>query len=450
MVGQELSGVQFARPNDPRRTDGYSCLGQIRTGMSGLDVDPVEDTDEDGDDHTIEVTPTDSVADENERRTIDVEPSDEPVDGSEYVLYGGKGGVGKTTMAASTALDSAQRGVRTLVVSTDPAHSLSDTYETDIPAKPTRIRDDVPLYAAEIDPEAALEDAETIFSGGGETAGAGTGPNAGTDTGPNAGTGGAGDGFGTGPSDAADGPLGDPDGTLGGMGEMLGGDSPMGDILGGGMPGSDEAAAVQLLLEYMDDDRFDRVVVDTAPTGHTLKLLQLPELMDSMMGKMMQFRQRIGGMIEGMKGMFGGGPDQDQEPGMDDLEELRERIERLRAALRDPQRTDFRIVMVPEEMSVLESKRLRQQLREFEIPVGTLVVNRVMEPLTDVTDDVEGEFLEPNLEECEFCQRRWDVQQNALMEAQELFRGTDVRRVPLFADEVRGEEMLEVVAACLR
>ncbi|GAB7020202.1 ArsA family ATPase [Halostagnicola bangensis] len=414
--------------------------------MSGLDVDPVEETNEDGDDHTIEVTPTDSVEDEEERRTIDVEPSDEPVDGPEYVLYGGKGGVGKTTMAASTALDSAQRGVRTLVVSTDPAHSLSDTYETDIPAKPTRIRDDVPLFAAEIDPEAALEDAETIFSQGagegGDTAG-GASPNAGAG-------GGAGDGFGSDPSAGTDGPLGDPDGPLGGMGEMLGGDSPMDAMLGGGMPGSDEAAAVQLLLEYMDDERFDRVVVDTAPTGHTLKLLQLPELMDSMMGKMMQFRQRIGGMIEGVKGMFGGQGGPEQEPGMDDLEELRERIERLRAALRDPQRTDFRIVMVPEEMSVLESKRLRQQLREFEIPVGTLVVNRVMEPLMDVTDDVEGEFLEPNLEECEFCQRRWDVQQNALMEAQELFRGTDVRRVPLFADEVRGEEMLEVVAACLR
>ncbi|KDE57972.1 arsenic ABC transporter ATPase [Halostagnicola sp. A56] len=399
--------------------------------MSGLDVDPVEETNED-DDHTIEVTPTDSVAEGDQRRTVDVEPSDEPIDGPEYVLYGGKGGVGKTTMAASTALDSARRGVRTLVVSTDPAHSLSDTYETDIPAEPARIRDDVPLYAAEIDPEAALEDADTIFSqgdGGGESAADPTGTTA--------------------DSSGSDDPFGGPDGPMGGMGELLGGDSPMDAMLGGDMPGSDEAAAVQLLLEYMDDDRFDRVVVDTAPTGHTLKLLRLPELMDSMMGKVMKLRQRIGGMLEGVKGMFGGA-DGSEEPGMEDLEELRERIERLRDALSDPQRTDFRIVMVPEEMSVLESKRLRAQLREFDIPVGTLVVNRVMEPLSNVTDDVDGDFLEPNLDDCEFCQRRWDVQQKALTEAQELFRGTDVRRVPLFADEVRGENMLEVVAACLR
>jgi len=121
--------------------------------MSGIDVEPVDEEaeatgqDSDDDAHTIEVTPTESVDDAelDERETIDVEPSDEPIDGPEYVLYGGKGGVGKTTMAAATALDSARGGTRTLVVSTDPAHSLSDTFETDIPADPGRIRDDIPL-----------------------------------------------------------------------------------------------------------------------------------------------------------------------------------------------------------------------------------------------------------------------------------------------------------------
>ena len=418
--------------------------------MSGIDVEPVDEEDEstvrDSDDeaHTIEVTPTDSVdADDEERETIDVEPSDEPIDGPDYVLYGGKGGVGKTTMAAATALDSARGGTRTLVVSTDPAHSLSDTFETDIPAEPGRIRDDIPLYAAEIDPEAAIESGETPFGGtgegspfggdGGESAFDGTGEGS-PFPGGDGGDGGMGMGMG--------GPLGD-------IGELLGGESPMDALFGGAMPGADEAAAMQLLLEYMDDERFERVVVDTAPTGHTLRLLQLPEIMDTMIGRLVTLRQRIGGMIDGVKGMFGGsdGPD---DGSLEDLEELRERIERLRAALRDPARTDFRIVMVPEEMSVFESKRLRQQLQEFEIPVGTVVVNRVMEPLSDITDDVDGAFLQPNLEDCEFCQRRWDVQQSALAEAQELFRGTEVRRVPLFAEEVRGENMLEVVAACLR
>ncbi|WP_339102919.1 TRC40/GET3/ArsA family transport-energizing ATPase [Haloterrigena salinisoli] len=421
--------------------------------MSGIDVERVDEEAETADDtddgHTIEVTPTDSLEDD-ERETIDVEPSDEPVDGPDYVLYGGKGGVGKTTMAAATALDSARGGTSTLVVSTDPAHSLSDTFETDVPAEPTRIRDDIPLYAAEIDPEAAMEDGKAAFLGG--AGGPGDDSAATADDGAAGPFGGGTDGeagpFGGG-GDTGAGEMGG----MGGLGDLLGGgggESPMDALFGGAMPGSDEAAAMQLLLEYMDDPRFERVVIDTAPTGHTLRLLKLPELMDTMMGRMMKFRQRISGMLEGMKGMFPGQEAPEEEGDLEDLDELRERIERLRAALQDPARTDFRIVMVPEEMSVFESKRLRQQLEEFEIPVGTVVVNRVMEPLSDVTDDVRGEFLQPNLEDCEFCQRRWDVQQGALAEAQELFRGTEVRRVPLFADEVRGEGMLEVVAACLR
>ncbi len=398
-------------------TDAYTWVREYDSSMSGLDVEPTDEAE--SDDHTIEVTPTDSIEQE---RTIDVDPTGEPVDGPEYVLYGGKGGVGKTTMAAATAIDSARRGVRTLVVSTDPAHSLSDTLETDVPPTPERLREDVPLFAAEIDPDTAIEQGQAIF-GGGETAD---------------------DPFDGGPE--AGGPAGGP---MGDLGELLGGDSPMESLFGGAMPGADEAAAMQLLLEYLDDDRFDRVIVDTAPTGHTLRLLQLPEVMDTMVGRIVSVRQRLSGMMDSLKGMFGG-ETAGQSPDMEDLEELRDRIERLRATLADPARTDFRIVMVPEEMSVLESKRLRSQLDEFDIPVGTVVVNRVMEPLADVTDDVDGEFLEPDLDSCEFCKRRWDVQQGALAEAQDLFRGNEVRRVPLFADEVRGETMLEVVAACLR
>ncbi len=335
-----------------------------------------------------------------ERIEEDVVPAG--IDAPEYVLYGGKGGVGKTTMAAATALASARDGTRTLVVSTDPAHSLSDTFECDIPADATRIRDEIPLFAAEIDPDAALEEQADMLGG---------------------------------------------DGSLGGM---MGGeeDGPMASLLGGAMPGADEAAAMQKLLEFMDDERFDRVVVDTAPTGHTLRLLELPELMDTMVGRMMSLRQRLSGMMDGVKDMFGGGAD--PEEGMGDLDELKERIRQLRTTLRDPSRTDFRVVMIPEEMSVFESKRLLAQLEEFEIPVGTVVVNRVMENLADVTDSVDSSrFATPNLDDCEFCQQRWEVQQGALREAQDVFRGHTIKRVPLFADEVRGEEMLRVVAACL-
>ena len=339
----------------------------------------------------------------------------EGVDAPEYVLYGGKGGVGKTTMAAATGLSSAAGGVRTLVVSTDPAHSLSDTYETDIPAEPTRIREDMPLFAAEIDPDDAME--EGMFGADGDPLGG---------MGAMGGMGGMGGAAG-----------GDPDGEEG-----------LGSLLGGTMPGADEAAAMRQLLEYLDDPRFDRVIVDTAPTGHTLRLLQLPEIMDSMIGRVMKLRNRFSGMMDGLKGMFGGGDD-DADPTAD-LDELQERIERLRAVLSDPAQTDFRVVTIPEEMSVVESERLVARLDEFGIPVNTLVVNRVMEGVGDVADVDPAWIVEPNPDTCEFCARRWEVQQSALRRATDLFRGRDVKRVPLLANEVRGEAALRVVAACLR
>jgi arsenite-transporting ATPase len=343
----------------------------------------------------------------------------EGVDAPEYVLYGGKGGVGKTTCAAATALASAKDGTSTLVVSTDPAHSLSDTLETDIPAEPTRIREDAPLYAAEIDPEAAVND----------------------------------------------GPLGMEEDALGGLGGMLGGGGPMGGagagaeagedpiggdegLLGGSMPGADEAAAMRLLLDYIDDDRFDRVVIDTAPTGHTLRLLELPETMDSMVGKVLQLRERFSGMMDNLTGMFGDDQEVDAEAGIEDLQELSDRIEHLRSILQDPRKTDFRIVMVPEELSVVESERLLAQLDEFNIPVSTVVVNRVMQDPSEVLGE-DVDIAGPNHADCEFCARRWQVQQDALARSQDMFRGHDVRRVPLFAEEVRGERLLSVVAACL-
>ncbi|WP_418284428.1 ArsA family ATPase [Halorubrum sp. DTA46] len=394
--------------------------------MDNIDVEPVDRVDEPEipDDDTHEPAETDHTVQTGEATDLP-----QGVDAPDYVLYGGKGGVGKTTMAAATGLSSAAGGVRTLVVSTDPAHSLSDTYETDIPAEPARIREDMPLYAAEIDPDDAME--EGMFGADGDPLG-GMGE-MGDMLGGMAGAGGAGGPSGTGGS--------------AGTGDTSDGEEGLGSLLGGTMPGADEAAAMRQLLEYLDDPRFDRVIVDTAPTGHTLRLLQLPEIMDSMIGRVMKLRQRFSGMMDGLKGMFGG--DDEQDPSAD-LDELQARIERLRSVLQDPEKTDFRVVTIPEEMSVVESERLVARLDEFGIPVNTLVVNRVMEGVGGIADVDPEWIVEPNPETCDFCARRWEVQQGALRRATELFRGRDVKRVPLLANEVRGEAALRVVAACLR
>lgn len=314
-------------------------------------------------------------------------------DAAEYVLYGGKGGVGKTTMAAATGVASAAETTPTLIVSTDPAHSLSDVFDTTIGTEPTPLEWTDHLWAVEIDPEHAMEQADFFGDGGALN--------------------------------------------LGGVGELLGTDADAGPM----MPGADEAAAIQQLLRFIDDDRFDRVVIDTAPTGHTLRLLELPETLDSMMGRLLQFRDRLGDLL----GSIGGSGD----TGGTGLDEMRDRIERLRSVLRDGDRTDFRLVMVPEELSVRETSLLRERVESMGIPVDTLVVNRVMEPPGDVAA-IDGDAVHaPDLESCEFCQRRWQVQQAALDSAQDLFRGVTVYRVPLLADAVTGPDAIEVIASCL-
>lgn len=328
-----------------------------------------------------------------------VEEIDAPtgVEAPACVLYGGKGGVGKTTMAAATGLASARDGTSTLVVSTDPAHSLADSYGKPIDADPTRIDADHPLFAVEIDPDEALD---------GEISG------------------------------------------LGALGGLTEDDHPLAELLGGAvLPGADEAVALQQLMAYLQDDRFDRVVVDTAPTGHTVRLLALPEAMDTMMGRVLAMRERLQDVMSGVTGIFGGADAAEAPPG---LVELRDQIERLQAVLQDPATTDFRLVVVPETMSVDESGRLLEDLSNAGIPVETVVVNRVMEDLATITEaeDLEGP-ISPDIEGCAFCRERWAVQRDALGRAQELFQGRSVKRVPLFAAEVRDERMLRAVAACL-
>lgn len=345
---------------------------------------------------------------------IDVEPVESieevslpaGVDAPEYVLYGGKGGVGKTTCATATALASATDGTATLLVSTDPAHSLSDILDDVIPATPTRIREDIPLFAVEIDPAEAQQ---------------------------------IGDPFGDGMP-------------MGGLEDMFGGEAS--PLNAGTLPGADEAAAIQLLLEYLDDPRFDRVVVDTAPTGHTLRLLQLPDIMDSFVGQMLRFRERLSGMadsIGSLGGLFGSNDEMDgqMEAGMADLQEFSDRIDTLRRRLTDPTQTDFRVVTIPERMSIEESARLITQLEGFDIPVSTVVVNRVSTALPETVSDEADWFVSPDTEHCEFCRQRWAVQREALQLAQELFQGRTVKQVPLFATDVNGEPMLRIVARCL-
>ena len=304
-----------------------------------------------------------------------------------YVLYGGKGGVGKTTCAAATGHRLASEGSETLVVSTDPAHSLSDSFGTPVSSEPTEVDDC--LWAVEVDPEEAMEEYRDAFEDVPQKLASGIGAGMGLDS-----------------EEVSE-----------GMGGLF--DDAM------DAPGSNEAAAMYKFMEYMESDRWDYVVFDTAPTGHTLKLLRLPEVMDSMVGRLFRIRSQIQGVFGSLTGVFG------EDEGDDDrLKTLKQRVESVREKLIDPEQTEFRVVLIPERMAVLETERLIDRLSRFDIPVRTVVINKVIE---DVNED------------CEFCQDRWGVQRKNLEEAQDKFQDLEVVRLPLMSEEVRGTEALEQV-----
>ncbi|MEF8839978.1 MAG: ArsA family ATPase, partial [Haloarculaceae archaeon] len=251
---------------------------------------------------------------------------------STVVLYGGKGGVGKTTCATAHAL-AVSRGAseaKTLVVSTDPAHSLGDALDQDLGGTPTAVTDS--LFAAEVDPEAAQEAYRAVVEA-------------------------LADEF----RDA---------------GLRLEEDDLERLFEAGLIPGGDEVAALEYVARYTSAG-YDTVVFDTAPTGHTLRLFDLPEVLDETLGVAGEVRRRVRrtartarSMVRGPAAYWGGRDDSDE------IASLRERIGLVGDLLRDPARTRFRVVLTPDEMAIAETERLVSRLDDASVPVASLVGNR--------------------------------------------------------------------------
>jgi len=299
-----------------------------------------------------------------------------------FVFIGGKGGVGKTTISAATALWMAKSGKKTLVISTDPAHSLSDSLEKEISHVPTQITEN--LYAVEIDPEVAMEEYQAKLR-----------------------------------EQAAMNP---------GMGlDMLQDQMDMASM----SPGIDEAAAFDQFLKYMTSDEYDIVIFDTAPTGHTLRLLSFPDLMDSWVGKMIKIRRQIGSMAKAFKNILPFmGDEEEEDRALQDMEATKKQINAAKAVMSDPERTSFKMVVIPEEMSIYESERAMKALEKYNIHADGVIVNQVL----------------PEESDCEFCNARRKLQQERLKQIREKFSDQVVAEVPLLKKEAKGIDTLERIA----
>lgn len=274
-----------------------------------------------------------------------------PDGGRRYVMLGGKGGVGKTSLSAALATHFADQGYATLVVSTDPAHSLSDSLAQDVSGgAPVRVEGtDLPLWGMEVDVAAAAADVRAAAAASAPGAGDSKVMTFMKSVG------------------------------LGVFADQLA-DLRLGELLETLPPGVDEAVAIAKVVDLAGSDayaHFDRIVFDTAPTGHTLRLLTLPDFVDATLGKVVRLRQRLTDAADAVKGLFGGaksGPD----PAVLALDALRDRMDRARSLFRCADTTSFVIVSIPTVMAAAESGRLARALQAESVPVGGLIVNQVL------------------------------------------------------------------------
>ena len=287
------------------------------------------------------------------------------------MLFSGKGGVGKTTLAAATAVRLARQGTRVLVISTDPAHSLSDVFAVPLQARPRELMPGL---------EAMEVDARGMFS---EV------------------------------MDAAEGA------EIGAMRDLV--------RLVSETPGVDEFGAIEVLLQAMEQAQHDVVILDTAPTGHTLRLLMVPQLMDSWFGKLLEMKSRFARASKVLRRLLGGRVNVlDAEDLGRDLQGGRRRMGSLREVLTDPDRAQIVLVTIPEEMGVLETQRTLARLSEGGMPVGTVVVNQ----------------LQPESADCLHCSRRRQIHLAELEHMRRVAGEIPVRVVESLPREIKGNDAL--------
>jgi arsenite-transporting ATPase len=301
-----------------------------------------------------------------------------------YLFFGGKGGVGKTTAASATALfllKSLTKNESILLFSTDPAHSLSDSLGVKVGNRLVKVAEHngAKVIAYEMDATLALERFRTAH--------------------------------------------GKVLAEIAERGTLLD-EADINELLNLSLPGLDEVMSLFELSELDREGKYKHIVVDTAPSGHTSRLLRLPEVFTRMVHALDRLGEKHRYMIEHFARRRVAADEVDLF-----LQDLTARIEAVRKMLYDAEQTNFTLVTIPEAMSVGETQRYWELLRAQQVPVGDLIVNRV----------------EQEHAGCVYCRGRVATQRPWLKEIAKTFKELRLHQVPLMAEEVRGLGQLEKI-----
>ncbi|XP_075518578.1 ATPase GET3A-like [Primulina tabacum] len=291
-------------------------------------------------------------------------------DSLKWVFVGGKGGVGKTTCSSILATLFARVRSSVLIISTDPAHNLSDAFQQKFTKTPTLVNGYSNLYAMEVDPN--VEHDESLGS------------------------------------DMTDGFLSD---------------------LANSIPGIDEAMSFAEMLKLVQTMDYSVIVFDTAPTGHTLRLLQFPSTLEKGLAKMMSLKNKFGGLLSQMTRLFGVDDEFGEDAILGKLEGMKDVIEQVNKQFKDPDLTTFVCVCIPEFLSLYETERLVQELTKFEIDTHNIIINQVI---------FDEEVVESKL-----LQARMRMQQKYLDQFYMLYDDFNITKLPLLPQEICGIEALK-------
>jgi arsenite-transporting ATPase len=207
------------------------------------------------------------------------------------------------------------------------------------------------------------------------------------------------------------------------------------------IPGIDEAMGFAEMMKQVQTMNYSCIVVDTAPTGHTLRLLSFPKTMQSAIEKMMMLKNKFSGLITQVAGLMGGGAPP-TELITEKLEDMQAVIENINRQFKDPNLTTFVCVCIPEFLSLYETERLVQELSKFEMDVRNIVVNQVLFPyenLVDKEDAGEAAKMDGVIGQCvrkTFARQR--MQQKYISQIYDLYEDFHVVQMPLLDNEVRG------------
>lgn len=307
-----------------------------------------------------------------------------------YIYFGGKGGVGKTVVAAAVALWMARQGKRTLLASTNPVHSLSNLFQLDVFGRPVLMPGTDAFYVQEIDTKDTIEKSKTEIR------------------------------------------------------EKIGWFLKFADIPTKAEdfiesatmnPAFEESAMFENMINIIFDGAFDFYVFDTAPTANARRLLGMSKVYGLWVDKMMKSRDDAKTMrlsLSFRKKKVA----EEEDPLMDYLTAFRDRIEQMRVILTDKEKSAFFFVTLLESLPIAVIRRFIGWFQDFGIPIGGVIVNQVIDK-SDVGDT-----------SADFVRNRISMQDRYKKDVYDLFE--DVRgEIPLFENEVRGMDMVSKLSASL-